>query len=332
MNRILQHDDAQIEITCSGDNRLKIMVNMKDEDVFVPFDTWETEYPVELIEKILNASGPAYLCEYIMREERPDYVENSMRVDVLSYVNAEQLRNMTMLDFGCGCGASTMILSRMFPHTQITGVDLREMNLEVARLRAAHYNLTGRTNFRISPDGGSLPDNIGSFDCIFLNAVYEHLLPSERKTVLPLLWKHLKPGGLMFINQTPYRWFPVESHTSGLALINYLPDRLAFFYFRHFSPRYVAGDDWPILLRKGIRGGSIREIRRILRGASHAPVVLEPERSGRKDRVDIWYAATPKSGHLVMKKSFLYLAKLIYATTGIALLPDLALAIKKSSK
>jgi 2-polyprenyl-3-methyl-5-hydroxy-6-metoxy-1,4-benzoquinol methylase len=255
MEHILRHDDAEIIITSSNANKRKINVNMRNEDVFIPFDTWETCYSVDLISKILHIKGPAYLCDEIMRDEQPEYVEHDLRFDVFAYVDPKQFNSKKVLDFGCGSGASTMALGRALPFTHFTGVELKKDFLDIARLRAAHYEMEDRMDFHLSPDGDSLPENIGSFDYVFLNAVYEHLLPKERKTVLPMLWRHLKPGGLMFLNQTPYRWFPIEFHTtSGLVFINYMPDPLASFYARRFSKRTLADSDWPTLLRRGIRG------------------------------------------------------------------------------
>jgi len=333
MENILHHEYAKVVITGSNGNKFKIKVNMENDDIFVPVDTWETSYPIELIEKILRVKGPAYLCDEIMRDERPGYVENALRFDVLAYVNSEQMRNTRVLDFGCGSGASTMVLSRMLPFTQIIGVELEEDLLEIAKLRSVHHKMQDRTKFLVSPDGENLPEDVGSFDYVFLNAVYEHLLPNERRTVLQLLWKHLKPGGLMFINQTPYRWFPIESHTtSGLIFINYMPDRLASFYAQHFSKRKLVDNNWQTLLRKGIRGGSTKEICRLLSKDSYEPVVINPSQLGLKDRIDIWYAASSKSRYLFVKKTFFYIAKLIKMTTGVIFLPTLALAIQKSIK
>jgi hypothetical protein len=81
--------------------------------------------------------------------------------------------------------------------------------------------------FLVSPDANSLPPEIGTFDFVMLSAVYEHLLPEERRRVMPWIWSKLKPGGTLFINQTPYRYFPYEHHTTGLWFINYLPDKLS---------------------------------------------------------------------------------------------------------
>jgi 2-polyprenyl-3-methyl-5-hydroxy-6-metoxy-1,4-benzoquinol methylase len=331
MEHVLHHEDAKVVITDGNARKTKIKVIMENDDIFIPFDSWETSYPIELIEKILYAKGPAYLCDEIMRDESPGYVEHSLRFDVLAYINPQEMNNKSVLDFGCGSGASTMVLSRMLPSAQITGVELEEDLLEIAKLRSVHYQVQHRTEFHLSPDGESLPENIGSFDYVFLNAVYEHLLPNERKTVLQLLWKHLRPGGLMFINNTPYRWFPIESHTTnGLIFINYMPDQLASLYARHFSKRDLANCDWQTLLRKGIRGASTNEICRLLNNDSYKPSVIEPTQLGLKDRIDIWYAATNKSKNLFLKKTFFYTVKLIKMSTGVTFLPYLALAILKS--
>ena len=35
---------------------------------------------------------------------------------------------------------------------------------------------------------------------------------------MPLIWSKLKPGRTLFINQTPYRYFPYEHHTTAFGL------------------------------------------------------------------------------------------------------------------
>jgi hypothetical protein len=39
------------------------------------------------------------------------------------------------------------------------------------------------------------------------------------------LWRQLRLGGILFLNQTPHRYYPLEHHTTGLPLLNYLPER-----------------------------------------------------------------------------------------------------------
>ncbi len=101
--------------------------------------------------------------------------------------------------------------------------------------------------------------------------------------MLPLLWEHLGPGGTLLINQTPYRWWPFEHHTTGLPLLNYAPDWLAYRLSRHSRTgrEWNRKRDWPGLLRAGIRGGTEREILKILR--THAPgaTIAQPINSSR---------------------------------------------------
>src|SRR5262249_32482386 len=121
-----------------------------------------------------------------------------------------------------------------------------------------------------------------------LSAVYEHLLPDERRILLPRIWSRLKPGGVLFINQTPHRYSPVEMHSTGLPLINYLPDGLAYRITKRFSKRIKGDEDWPALLRGGIRGATIGEI---LRALGDDAALLEP-RAG--DHIDLWYGKLSK--------------------------------------
>lgn len=66
--------------------------------------------------------------------------------------------------------------------------------------------------------------------------------------------------GVLFVTETPCRWFPVETHTTGgLFLLNYLPDPWALRVARRFSRRGLQAADWNGLLRDGIRGGSTRD-------------------------------------------------------------------------
>lgn len=329
MEYTLHHPDAEILVKDTGTNKKEIKCKLKNNNVFMPTSNCETTYPIDLIEEILDVKGPECLCDEIKRDELPEYVERSIHDAVFCYVNKEQFKHTRVLDFGCGCGASTMVLSRMLPDTIIIGVELESNLLKIAELRANHYKKGDGVRFYLSPDGNSLPEDIGDFDFIFLSAVYEHLLPQERQVVLPLLWSHLKPKGVLFLNQTPYRWFPIESHTTGLIFINYMPDFIASFYARRFSKRKLGKDDWSTLLRKGIRGGSVGEIFKILKNHSSPPILLTPSQPGLKDRIDLWYAISSKSRYPIIRKFAFHLFKLIKISTGQIFLPGLSLAIEK---
>jgi 2-polyprenyl-3-methyl-5-hydroxy-6-metoxy-1,4-benzoquinol methylase len=330
MAATVHHADAEITIETNGTGKNKVTVKLHDDTIYMPIGTIETAYPVALIEKILRVKGPAYLCDEISRDESSAYVQKNLEYDVFAYVDRADFNNRKILDFGCGSGASTMLLGRMLPTAHITGIELEPALLEIAEARCNHYQFGDRITFRLSPDGKRLPKGIGAFDYIFMNAVYEHLLPEERADLLPLLWARLKPGGVLFVNQTPYRWFPIETHTTGgLVFINYMPDGMAFRCARRFSGRNLGDIDWETMLRKGIRGGSAGEILKRLANDSYPPILLEPGKSGLKDRIDIWYGITPKTRWTAIKRMLFRLFKAIKLATGKTFLPILSLAIQK---
>ncbi len=224
-----------------------------------------------------------------------------------------------------------MILARLFSDADITGVELEPKFLDIARLRATHYAFP-RVTFLQSPRGDVLPERLGLFDAIIMPAVYEHLLPGERPKILRLLWSHLKPRGILFIDETPHRYFPIESHTSGLPFINYFPDTLALICARIFSRRNIRHDSWEALLRKGIRGGTPKEVLALIRRAGGKPELLKPNAPNIHNAIDLWsegYALHAVGTSGLVKQKMRVLLRILRAFTGVELVPYLSLAIRK---
>jgi len=236
------------------DKKGKVYINRINGDVkeikveplnnnLVPVQTCKTSYPLNLIKLIFETKGSDYLCDEICREVDPNYVQQDLEQDLMSYFTRENFSGKRILDFGCGSGASTMILARMFPESKIVGVELEEKLLNIANARLEFYGYSNIA-FYTSPSGNELPPNIGEFDFVIMSAVYEHLLPEERKFVIPKVWSVIKPNGYLFLNMTPHRWFPIEHHTTGLPLINYLPDKIAYSVTKNFSKRLDPTESW----------------------------------------------------------------------------------------
>jgi hypothetical protein len=165
-----------------------------------------------------------------------------------------------------------------------------------------------------------------------MSAVYEHLLPRERETLLPQLWDTLHPGGVLFLNQTPQRFFPFEVHTTKLPVINYLPDSLALHFARMASRRVRPGESWESLLRRGIRGASVGEIMRRLSNDSCRPRLLTPIAEGVNDQIDIWYAWASESQPSSFRRLTRSALKALKRVSGVDLAPSLAVAIQKSCR
>lgn len=323
---LLGHPRASIRITPLASGKRKIEVQ-RDAGPAVTRNGWETSYPVELILRILEATGPFSLCDEIAREESPQYTAAALKWALLSYLDEAEFGDKRILDFGCGSGASTAGLCRLFPDASVVGIDMKPAEVAAARARAEFFGFRN-AHFAVSSESTSLNADLGTFDYVLLSGVYEHLLPAERVSLLHALWNVLEPGGVLFLRETPFRYFPIETHTTGLPLINYLPDRGALWVTNRFSKRW-RNRDWQQLLRGGIRGGTIGEILEILARCRGTPRLLEPGRLGVQDRIDLWYLTVEKSRHARAKRRIYSALKQIKRLTGIEILPYLELAIRK---
>jgi len=324
---VLQRADGVVEVEGAGGATRRLTARPLGSEAVL---RCETTYPLALIESILDVKGVAWLCDEISRDQDPESIQRFFENDFLPYVAAEDFEGKRILDFGCGSGSSTMVLARMFPRSEIVGIELSPEYLAIARERLRFYGYPN-VSFRQSPAGTTVPGDLGAFDFIVMSAVFEHLLPEERRTVMPLLWAQLRVGGCLLLNQTPHRFFPFESHTTGLPLINYLPDRLAHLVARRFSPRQLGQESWESLLRKGIRGATEREILASLGTPTHGslPALLSPRRPRYRDRVDVWYAALGPR-HRALKTACRELLRVVERSLGTTWVVNLSLAIAKT--
>ena len=324
---VLTHRTGSVLIEELASGRRRVRVTPADRTAYVPNTQWTTAYPVDLVQEILDVKGTAWLCDEIMRDEDPGYVEACLGVDLRAYFGAGEPREGRVLDFGCGCGASTAVLARLLPDSEIVGVELLDRALSVAARRVAHHRLGNVRLFR-SPNGSQLPPGIGRFDLVLLSGVFEHFLPSERRALMPQIWKLVRPGGTLFIDRVPNRSFPLELHTTRLPLINYLPAPLALRAARTFSGRVPRTMSWEELLRAGVRGATVKEIVRLLPEADGRPVILRPQHGGISDQVDLWYRGSrPRDGRL--PGAARTAMKALRVVTGLSLVPYLTVAVRK---
>ena len=135
---------------------------------------------------------------------------------------------------------------------------------------------------------------------------------------------------MLFVTDTPYRYYPVEHHTTGLPLLNYAPDRVAFAAARRLSSRVRPAASWTGLLRSGIRGATEAEILEDLeRGGQDEPVLLAPIRPGLRDNVDVWYEESMMRQPTRLKLGAKYAFKAMTRVCGGAFVPTLSMAIRK---
>lgn len=285
--RRLEFTDGVLVLTPLADGRRRAEVRLHDAQRYCATPVCETRYSDELLMAVVRTKGLAWMGDEILRDEEPSRVERTLRNALFRYVPEDALDGRRVLDFGSGSGASTMILSRLFPSAELVGVELDPALLRLAEARLRFYR-SHRVRFELATQADALSPTLGTFDAIILNAVYEHMRPDERRALLPILWSALNPGGLLLLCETPYRWAAFDYHTTGLPFVNFLPDALCRWVACRFSVRVGRRETWPDLLRMGIRGGDPGEVVRFLREAGAEPEVLTPSRLGYHSAIDTW--------------------------------------------
>jgi SAM-dependent methyltransferase len=200
------------------------------------------------------------LVDELLRSEHAPYLESRLKVALEPFPERAGWR---ALDFGCGPGASSVVLARL-GLTRIVGLDLVNDYAALWRRRMAESGFEGAGTFVQAGAGLRFPFRAGTFDFVLLNGVLEHMLPEERRDLLRAILALVRPGGRVLVAETPNRWFPRNSHTK-LWFSEWLPFGAAAALAHRFRIR----DDFPhegrtALYRTGMRGMSAAQLAKIV--------------------------------------------------------------------
>ena len=117
----------------------------------------------------------------------PSYSKTLARVDLQ--------KGSKILDLGCGTGALLKILEDRFPSSELTGIDLTEEMLAVAKQK-----LSDNVELLLG-SASNLPFDSESFDWVIMSNVIGHL--ADKKTALKEIHRVLKnPGKIVITDWT----------------------------------------------------------------------------------------------------------------------------------
>jgi 2-polyprenyl-6-hydroxyphenyl methylase/3-demethylubiquinone-9 3-methyltransferase len=132
-------------------------------------------------------------------EFKPLHDINPLRCDYIEQ-RSDGLRGKRVLDIGCGGGILAEALTRK--GANVTGIDMAEMSLKVAKMHLYESQL--EVDYQLTTAEAFSENNVGAFDVVTCLEMLEHVPDPE--SVIASAAKLLKPGGDLFfstINRNP---------------------------------------------------------------------------------------------------------------------------------
>jgi demethylmenaquinone methyltransferase/2-methoxy-6-polyprenyl-1,4-benzoquinol methylase len=114
---------------------------------------------------------------------------------ILARIPAHPVR---IIDQACGTGILTLAIARAFPDCQVTGVELRDEYLDIAREKARSAGIDN-VSFILGRAEEVVPEE--AYDCITSSYLAKY---AELPPLIANAWKLLRPGGLIIMHDFTY--------------------------------------------------------------------------------------------------------------------------------
>lgn len=115
------------------------------------------------------------------------------------FVPPDPCANYSYLELGCSIGATLNGLAASNTHAQFVGIDFNRDHLEIARSDAEAANLSNVEYIEASFED-ALNLDLPLFDYIATNGTYSWLGPSAEAAVHSIVQRHLRDGGLLYVD------------------------------------------------------------------------------------------------------------------------------------
>jgi SAM-dependent methyltransferase len=150
------------------------------------------------------------------------------------YLEARSVTRVSVLEVGCSFGHITEYLAEQPAVARITSFDTDPAFVAIVRTKVDEMRLAKVHEVSLlgNDETRRLPWADGAFDLVLAVGVVEHLPLRNRRSQVDEYYRVLAPGGHIAVLDTPNRWFPLETHSVGLPLVQWLPPPLAHRYAR----------------------------------------------------------------------------------------------------
>jgi SAM-dependent methyltransferase len=197
---------------------------------------YPTRYSARVIQMLVERKGARRAPLYFdFKETRGRHFLGPL----FAYLRARGVRRLGALEVGCSFGHMTEYLAEQPEVAALTTFDTDAAFVELTRAKVEEMGLAAVREVRHLDQDATrrLPWADGAFDLVLAVGVIEHLPARWRRTQVDEYYRVLAPGGYLAVLDTPNRWFPLETHTVGLPLVQWLPPRLAWRYAKLGHPR-----------------------------------------------------------------------------------------------
>jgi SAM-dependent methyltransferase len=194
-----------------------------------------TRYSARVIRMLIERKGAARTPPYLTYKETrgPHFLG-----PLFHWLRAQGARGLRALEVGCSFGHLTEYLAEQPELGSIVTFDTDSAFVAMTRAKVAELPLPNVREVACLDNDATrrLPWADGAFDLVLAVGVIEHLPARNRRAQVDEYYRVLAPGGHIAILDTPNRWFPLETHSVGLPLVQWLPPRLAWRYARACRP------------------------------------------------------------------------------------------------
>jgi SAM-dependent methyltransferase len=158
------------------------------------------------------------------------------------WLHARGARDLAVLEVGCSFGHMTEYVAEQPEVSSITTFDTDPAFVAIMGAKVVELGLTKVRQVALFSNNETrrLPWPDGAFDLVLAVGVIEHLPARNRRAQVDEYYRVLAPEGHIAILDTPNRWFPLETHSIGLPLIQWMPPLLAYRYARLCRRRRLA--------------------------------------------------------------------------------------------
>ncbi len=221
---------------------------------------YSTAYSARVVRMLVERKGPARTPPYFSYKE----TRGRLFLDPLfAYLRGRGARDLSVLEVGCSFGHITEYLAERPEVREVTTFDTDPVFAAIVRIKVEEMGLSRVKEVGLfsNEETRSLPYPDGRFDLVVVLGVVEHLPVRGRRQIVDEYYRVLAPGGHITILDTPNRYFPLETHSVGLPLIQWLPGPLAYAYAKVVRPRRLRGVDYAgfVMDGTGWRNASLGE-------------------------------------------------------------------------